>query len=644
MKRYLSAIFIFTVLVQQYASADVYEEIGKNAETYRPREVIGLPRIELNDRVLNYSMMSEQIPEDTIIYSQNQRFINHINPKKENGINNGYPGMRGPNQLIVYTPLYGERTGTNEFGTEAIVENNMVVSMNGADSVIPKNGFVISGHGSAKTWIIKNIQVGSKVYVDYFNNELRVYLTPESLIFAAKSKINEVTDITNYYKYSNRLYNDKKANEYIEDAKDLLKKAERKPEKAQSYIEDAMSNLDNALKNAIPYKNDELKGIWIRPVENTEDAITRTVERIHESGITDIFLETYFHGKTIYPSEYLNSLGIIPQRGEFIGIDPLEIWINEAHKRNMKVHIWFESFYVGNDNPHYNPNHVLSVHPEWSNKRYTNYDSEMPVYSPSEHNGYFLDPANEEVQNYLLGIISEIVEKYKPDGINLDYIRYPQSVDTSYSNYVASNWGYTPYARGEFMSMYGVDPVTISYGTGDWERWSLYRQNKITEFLKKVRAVTMNSDTLLTAVIFPDLRKCKATNMQDWKLWSMSEYVDGLTPLILTGDKNTAVLLMNDIFSNVSASTKIFPGLFVTFMGGSFEDLLIQIQKTREFNSTGNVLFDYAHFNDKYSDALKTRIYNRNYDNRELNSRSSHWSNQDSKSKDKKKKHKRNDD
>ena len=44
-----------------------------------------------------------------------------------------------------------------------------VVSLSGADSLIPANGFVISGHGNAKKWINENIMVGSKIHLDLEN-------------------------------------------------------------------------------------------------------------------------------------------------------------------------------------------------------------------------------------------------------------------------------------------------------------------------------------------------------------------------------------------------------------------------------------------------------------------------------------------
>ncbi len=643
MKKYLGILFSLFILLQQdvYAGTDSpalkdnlsikinpvimnekQSEINVNNETSKEISVTDkVPKMELNEKVLNYALLPVEntIPSDSIIYQESQINIDAIDPQKQGNVNSYYPGLRGPNQLVIYTPAYGLRTGTNEFGTEAIVENNMVVRLNGADSIIPKNGFVISGHGKAKTWIIKNIQVGSKVYIDYTGNSLRVFLTPDSLVYAAKEKIKEVSGLIEYYRQKDILYNDKKAGEYLENSRELLRKAEKKPEKTQSFITDAMSSLDDAIKNAIPYINNELKGVWVRPVEKTPSQIEKTVERIKDAGITDIFLETYFHGKTIYPSKYLRDNGVIWQREEFLGFDPLEIWIKEAHKRNMKVHIWFESFYVGNDNPQTTPNHVLSVYPTWANKRLSNYDSEIPVPSLSEHNGYFLDPANIQVQTYLLGILSEIISDYEIDGINLDYVRYPQTVDPSYPNYALTNWGYTKVARDEFKAMYGLDPINIIYGTGDWQLWTLYRQRQISEFIKSVKKLTENRNIKLTTVVFPDLKKASATKMQNWKTWSMNNLVDGFTPLILTGDKNTAVLLLKDIVNNTSPTTKIYPGIFVTFMGGPFEDLLIQIHKTREFKARGAIIFDYAHLDDIYIEALKTRVYNKTYENREFN-------------------------
>ncbi|MBS3788052.1 hypothetical protein KGY79_07660 [Candidatus Bipolaricaulota bacterium] len=76
---------------------------------------------------------------------------------------------RGPNQLIVYTSEYGERTGTNPWGAEAIVKNGKVVELRhgflaqDSDSPIPEEGFVLSGHGTAKEWLTSSLEKGISV-------------------------------------------------------------------------------------------------------------------------------------------------------------------------------------------------------------------------------------------------------------------------------------------------------------------------------------------------------------------------------------------------------------------------------------------------------------------------------------------------
>lgn len=556
------------------------------------------------------------IPQDAshlpteYIYKEAAKAIDNIDPTPETATTTYYPGLRGTNQLIIYTPNYGQNTGTNEFGTEAIVIGNTVVQMNGADSIIPKDGFIISGHGSAKKWINENAIVGSKIFVDIPNNKVRSYLTPDSFIFAAKEKIREANSIMEYYRSIDVLYDDKAAVDYILKSKELLRKAERDQDKAQIYITQAMDCANLAIKNALPYKEDELKGVWVRPTETTPEEIVKTIDHLQNIGITNVFLETYFHGKTIYPSQVLNSYGVTNQREEFVGFDPLRIWVDECHKRNMKIHIWFETFYVGNQPPCNNVRNVLKVYPNWANTTKAGYASTTPVASLSEHNGYFLDPANPEVQKYLLDILTEIITNYCPDGINLDYIRYPQSIAAKFASYDMANWGYTTYAREEFKNLYCIDPLDLKYNNDGWDLWARYRQDKVTKFVAEAKRLTSANNIMLTTVVFPDRQKSLETKMQDWRTWSLNNLVDGFTPLILTSDKVTAASMIGDIKSNAGPCTKIYPGLFVTFMGGSFDDLLMQIQETRKLCANGIVLFDFAHLDQKYIDALKTRVYN----------------------------------
>lgn len=547
-----------------------------------------------------------------VVFSQKVYPVDALDPTiLTNAAGSFYPGLRGTNQLVVYTPAFGLRTNTNEFGTEAIVNGNIVTSMSGADSIIPYDGLVISGHGKAKKWMNENIIVGSKIYVNKDAKTLTVYITSDSFIFGAKEKIKEAQTIMDYYKQTSYLYDPKKPCIFIDKAQEYLLKAEKDPKNVQKYSTQAINAANAALAYSIPYKENEFKGIWIRPTERSAEAIARSLDKIKAAGIDDVFLETYFHGKTIFPSKTMESYQFIPQNEKFVGFDPLKYWVEEAHKRNMKVHIWFETFYVGNGNPKDNPRSILAVDPSWANVTKKNFDSLTPVPSLSEHGGYFLDPANPNVQSFLQDLIQEIICTYHPDGINLDYIRYPQSLAAKYSGYDLSNWGYTAYARNEFKTQNGKDPVDISYNDPLWPAWDRYRQDKITAFVMRISNLTKQNKVMLTAVIFPDRQKALETKQQDWRTWSALGYIDGFTPLLLTCDAKTANVMMQDVIKNKNPNTKLYAGLFITFMNGSSEDLLRQIHEARKLNANGIIVFDYSHLKEKYIDTLTTSAFDR---------------------------------
>lgn len=571
--------------------------------TSEPAEEIN---INLPQEILPPVFMPYQPAKDEVVFSYTKNLINAIDPTALTNRSGSYlPGARGQNQLVIYTPNYGIRTNTNEFGAEAVVEGNTVTELSGADSFIPKDGLVISGHGRAKIWMNSAIKVGTKIYIDKPSNLIYTYTTSESYIFESEKKITEAEQMLEYYKQTSPDYNWKVPYSYISDAKNYLKRARKTPEEVQKYSQLAIEASNDALKSVLPYKNGELKGIWLRPTEKTEKDIIAALDKLQCAGIDNIFLETYFHGKTIFPSKTMKAYGFLEQNEQFSEIDPLAIWIKEAHKRGIKIHTWFETFYVGNQNPDYNPESILAKNPSWGNKIKKDADILTPSRSASEHNGYFLDPANPYVQDFLVKLIEEIITTYKPDGINLDYIRYPNCV----SNTEASNWGYTEFARNDFYMIYGIDPISIKKSDSMWSEWSNYRREQITNMVKKVGQIGRRTNTYISAVIFPDRAAALSTKQQDWKTWTTRGYLNGITPLFLTCDSKTANKMMTDVINAKSGNTDLYAGLFVTFMGGSEEDLIRQIHEARKVNANGVILFDYAHLNNKYINTLSKSVF-----------------------------------
>lgn len=596
----LFAIVLFLVLLlnaPSYAAKDALLEVS---------DTVPLKLKEENEGI-EYGKLSKR---DRII-SKSSRKIDAIYPStKTNKLGISFPGNRGPNQLVIYKREYGRRTLTNEFGKEAVVVGGKVVRLTGADSIIPHDGFVISGHGSAKKWISDNLKVGTKVKIDAKNNVLHSFTTIDSYRYCAKIKIAEVEQILDKTKKQYKNRDDKKVKEFLKKAKKELKRScSSNSAAALQNAKNAIASAQIALSYTLPYLENELKGVWVRPTEKSEAEIERTLNEMAQLGINTIFLETYFHGKTIFPSEVMKSYGFEGQNKIFRGFDPLSCWVRGAHKRNMTLHVWFESFYIGNKLPQEDAYNILAVRPTWGNRNKENNASNEPVAHISEHRGYFIDPANPEVVDFLTKLILEICARYNIDGVNLDYVRYPVSAKATSSNYAASNWGYTPYAREEFKKIYGIDPVEISADSAMWNKWDMYRQDRITKYVANIKDALKDRGVVLSAVIFPDYKTSLETKQQNWQRWSSYNYVDALTPLILTADYNLADNMLDELRRKTSSRTKIYPGLFVGFMEGESEDLLKQIHIIRNRNLEGVVLFDWAHMDKKYSDVLRTSVF-----------------------------------
>jgi len=602
---------LFKILLVILLPADYNVLRGQKGMKSRFWVVLILMFFALCGSVFAQDVYSPYVPQaNEIIFNQSMFKIDVIDPKvstNSKGIN--YPGLRGSNQLVVYTPAFGYRTNTNEFGTEAIIIGDTVTSLSGADSLIPANGIVISGHGLAKKWINENIMIGAKIYIDVDKKVITSYITSETFLYTARERIKEVQNMMLYYLQNASNYNPKRTEQNIIKANDYIQRAQKNTEDSQKYASRAIEYANLAMSTVVPFSPTELKGVWIRPTFYNEKDIIKTLDNIASAGINNIFLETYYHGKTIFPSQTMTRYGFIRQNEEFVGFDPLKIWISEAHKRGIKVNIWFETFYVGNKPPETNPEYILAKQPSWANYQKKNAESSSIPYSVSEHNGYFIDPANPDVQNFLYELLCEIITRYKPDGINLDYIRYPQSLEPRYSNYDMSNWGYTRYARREFQNMYGVDPIVLKPGDPMWYQWKFYRCNKVTSFVRRVSVLCRYNNIAITTVIFPNRAAALDTKLQDWRTWSMNNFVDGFTPLFLTCDDKTAVNLMGEVLRNKSASTKLYAGLFVTFMNGSTSDLIKQIHSARKYGLSGVIIFDYAHLNQNYLDTLTESIF-----------------------------------
>lgn len=95
--------------------------------------------------------------------------------------------------------------------------------------------------------------------------------------------------------------------------------------------------------------------------------------------------------------------------------DPLVFMIDEAHKRNMELHAWFNPFRALVDSKkNINPQgHVTRTHPEW-----------IISYGGKS----YIDPGIPEARAYVNNVIADVVKRYDIDAVHLDDYFYPYRI------------------------------------------------------------------------------------------------------------------------------------------------------------------------------------------------------------------------
>ena len=187
----------------------------------------------------------------------------------------------------------------------------------------------------------------------------------------------------------------------------------------------AQTNLSDYLTKRMPKR--ETRAVWLTTLANldwpknyarSEESINLQkqelidiLDKYQKANINTVLLQARVRAATIYPSDiepWDQCITGVEGRAPGYGYDPLGFAVEECHKRGMEIHAWIATIPVGAKNS-------LGCRTLMKKGfRIRNFST-----------GSYLDPADPGVAPYLASICGEIVRKYDVDGINLDYIRYP---------------------------------------------------------------------------------------------------------------------------------------------------------------------------------------------------------------------------
>ncbi|MDK2970670.1 MAG: hypothetical protein PWP23_425 [Candidatus Sumerlaeota bacterium] len=199
--------------------------------------------------------------------------------------------------------------------------------------------------------------------------------------------------------------------------------------------------------------------------------------------------------------------------------DPLQTLIDLAHdttggKRRVEVHAWFVMHRISKSET-LAPTHVLSQHPE--------YQMSNSLGELTASGNKYLDPGHPGAVDHNIAVILDCMRNYDIDGVNLDYIRYPE---------YSGEWGYNPVSVARFNAFTGKTGQPDG-SDPDWDAWRrecvTLEVKKLYVQMKKLRPeVVLTADTVNWGYDYDDYESSSAYAgvFQDWRGWLQEGILD----------------------------------------------------------------------------------------------------------------------
>ncbi|MCS2148037.1 glycoside hydrolase family 10 protein [Scandinavium manionii] len=197
-----------------------------------------------------------------------------------------------------------------------------------------------------------------------------------------------------------------------------------------------------------PADNQPVRGVWLTTVSrldwppvssvNVSDAAARAtlqkkaltdkLDKLQSLGINTVFFQIKPDGTALWPSQILPWSDMLTGKvGQDPGYDPLQFMLDEAHKRGMKVHAWFNPYRVStNTKPGTvaELNRTLSMHP--SSVFVAHRD-----WIRTSGDRYVIDPGIPEARDWITSIVAEVVSRYPVDGVQFDDYFYTETAGSA---------------------------------------------------------------------------------------------------------------------------------------------------------------------------------------------------------------------
>ncbi len=254
------------------------------------------------------------------------------------------------------------------------------------------------------------------------------------------------------------------------------------------------SSVSVTIPNNYVQPDRQLRAVWV--TSHASNFVPSPDKETMKANLLEVLevMEQYnmnciiFHIRTLNNAFYKTKLAPIASNygtyESFSEWDYLEWFIDECHDRGIEFHAWLNPYRIYSHGLKLNETTTADVAAEYVNypdNPASNPDNILLTYYQGVSHGAILDPAKEEVQDYIVKVCTEVIQNYDVDAIHFDDYFYAQMSDgikvltepdqAEYEAYIDKNGGYS------------------KTSASDKKEW---RRNNVTSMIKKLHSAIVS--------------------------------------------------------------------------------------------------------------------------------------------------------
>jgi uncharacterized lipoprotein YddW (UPF0748 family) len=284
----------------------------------------------------------------------------------------------------------------------------------------------------------------------------------------------------------------------------------------------------------------EYRGMWVNPIYNQAAADTVIADAV-KMRANAIFVQIRPDNFAAYRS-CVSGAPISPHLAS--GFDSVAYVIQKAHENGIEYHAWVSSTFLTYSARDSRPaGHIWADHGH-SQTGYANWVTYTPNAAGLQTGKIHIDPGHPGAMEWAVESAVAFLDCYEPDGVHLDYIRYPYQLSN------AQRYGYNQASVDRYNRVYG----TTGTPAVDDPKWEAWRREQVRNIVRQVylRAKEKQPKIKISAAVVvwgdypgsqPSGENFAATEVYrvayvDWHGWLESGWLDVAIPMLYRNEAN----------------------------------------------------------------------------------------------------------